>query len=424
MSIFSIFLNQPRVASPEAAAAPAAAPSGAAPTQAQVAQPTVQAAPAAPVRPHSAWSFATTLDSGLTLRSFRNDHEDPAAGWAVRLCGGPRYQSSPRVSWTPSLCYTHEGFSGIQDATVDTVAARINMGIRLSSGTNLDLGFGIGASLLSATASLDGSTGLLYDNQSLHYSADNWGIHAGGNVGFNGRIYNGESARIFLNAGYSFNFNMWGLTPDAIDRSPTDSAVSVPSVAHMFTGGITILLGRGSQPRLAPAPEAARPITTPVAQPAPAAPEASAPAAAAAAPAAAPTAAPQPSVSYTDPVSFSLPATARNAATGMAVSQGMNIEAIDPNLLPNNSRATFLVSYRDNRNGSILFDSHTQVNGSDTINRRPPSTNIPMTAQQVHDLMENLKEAGLPRHAATRANHPVRLTVSRDAQGRISLSSY
>jgi len=347
-------------------------------------------------------------------------------GWAARLCGGARYQGLGRVNFTAGACYTHESFGDVQDASTNGIVGRLGLGIRATDWLTLAGSVHLGAAHLDATASPDGTRGLFYDNLPLAYSANNWGIAAGLSAGANFRVLNSAAARMYLGLDYTLAYAHWDLIPDAIDRSERDSNIGVGSMGHQFMLGVTVALGPSAEPSLSAREASVRPVPAPIA-PQPTPPVAPAPAPT---PPATPTpSAPAPvsgsTASYAEVSSFSLAANARNAANNGAIASGMDASRIDAHLLPNSCAATFTLSYRNNRNGSLQLNgiSRDNADGSRT-NWHAPYTGAPVTAQQVHDLMEAIKGAGLPRHAATASGRPIHLSVNRDAQGRISLHSY
>lgn len=420
MSIFSLFLNQPQAVATTPPATPPATP----PPPVQPAHP--QNSPAAPVRSASSWTFSTDAAAGLVLRNFGNDREDPALGFAARICGGARYQGSGRVGFTAATCFTHESFDGTQDASANGIVGRLSLSYRAMDWLSLTGSVHLGASHLDATASPDGTRGLFYDNLPLAYSANNWGISAGASAGLNFRLLNSAAARIFLGAEYSLAYAHWDLVPDAIDRSERDGNIGVSSMGHQFMGVLTFALGPSAEPSLSareagvrPAPAPIAPQATPPVVSAPAPTPPVTPSSSTPAPVSAGTA------NYAETSSFSLAASARNVTSNGAIASGMDASRIDANLLPNSCAATFTLSYRNNRNGSLQLNgiSRDNADGSRT-NWHAPYTGAPVTAQQIHDLMEAIKGAGLPRHAATASGRPIHLSVNRDAQGRISLHSY
>ncbi len=446
MGILNLLLNQPiAVQAPAAAPTQPSSPATPASTAAAPAPaPAPQAPPAGPLRPGSSWSFAADYAIGVSSREF--DHPTGfSAALLNRVNLGARYQSSPRVSWTPYLSYTNERFDNSdQTASIDTVAAGVRLDVRVTEILSAAVSVELGAAQLSATASTNGGSGLLYGNNFLHYSADNVSFPAGGgNVGASLRLYNGPRARVFLNLDYGARFGAWNLQPDAIDRAATDPSIGISSTAHQGTIGVTVNIGGRQQARLSdPAPTEPTPARpeTPAAAPV-VTPAATAPAAPAPTPAATP-AAPTPAnppgtlvnttatagVGNTDhraPLAFTLAATVPNSrANGAAFARTIRVADVNEEFLANGHTANFGITYTDRNHGSIQLINYSVITaGGRRTTYQAGDPDMPITAAHVRGLMESVVNAGLPRHNAT-GGHPIHLLVSRGAQGSLQLDSY
>ncbi|GEM_PF-3723116 len=440
MSIFSILFPQTRAAVPQS-------PANSTPTAIPTPSPAAPAPSAAAVSQSSSsnWRFVSEAEMGITFRNLSNSHEDPSTGWVARFCAGARYPISTRTSFTPALCYSHESLGGLQEATIGSVTARALFNFRAYNLLNLYGGLQLGASHLGATANQNGTTGLIYGNNALAYSANNWALLTALNLGAQVRVINNSHLQMYIGLDYSLGHNSWSLTPDAIDRSPNDPPIPVNSVFHQLTAGLTLSYG-SHEANLAPV--AAEDAHAAVVQNAPsaveAAPSSSSEASAsspnplpsgptitppvALAPTAQPTTTPV-NVSYADPITFSLSTRSRNAGhNNQAIARYMNAADINVDLLPHNTWVSFEISYSNPRQASVRLSAIGQNEGNGAIRSwRSPFTSTPpppLNAQQIHALIENLQRAGLPRHARTPHSNFIYLTMSRDANNLITLNSY
>lgn len=444
MGIFNLILNQPRaVATPPATPAPGTpvteiATAPAAPTPPPAAQtPPPAPQPAVPVRTPSIFSFAARLDSGVSFRDF--DHPTGfAAAWMNRVSLGLQHQVSPGVSLVYHGTYTNEHFdifNGRQQAGIDTFALGIRAAFRVTELLTTNVNFEFGGALLSAEATRDGSRGLLYGANFLHYSANNGAFSIGGDAGAALRVYNGTAARLYLNVNYGIRFSIWKLTPDALDRSETDQPVGVDSIAHQLSLGLTVALGSREQARLSdPAPvepttrPAARSTEVPAAPPAATPPAATPPAVAAApvvTPASAPTTTPAANTDPRAPLAFTLTASAplfRGINDNYAAS--IPVARVNSELLPNGHGARFRIIYTDRTHGRIELVSYSVRAASNRITTYPAGdSEIPIDPVTLRNLMQSIVQAGLPRHNAT-GGQGITLGVNRAATGNFYLNSY
>lgn len=288
------------------------------------------------------------------------------------------------------------------------------------------LGLRAGAVHLSSEGTADGSRGFRYSNLVYPSGADATTFDGE----FTARIgvprlfdFGSAGLGIFLNTSVGIpGTNSFQLIPGYDTTRSSDSNIGVATTPWYFGASISVPLGRVAHAPRAAAEETST-TTTVTAAPTPTATATPTPAPTAPLPSPTPAPVTTPAPSYTDSVDFRVAASHQRALTPQRVAALIDGTHISNDLLPSNSRADFTISYTNADRGSINLYSFTQngEGGSRSVWNAPfTGPGITITPQQVSSLMDALVDQ-LPKFHRT--SSPIHLTVVRDAQGRVSLSS-